>query len=267
MTQEVTTINWRTELQKIVELFSSKTFPETCAKAFINSPMKPCAKWSFGNQLLMLFAGTDDARGFRQWQEVNRWPRKGSRAFYIFGPVIRTKEVEDEKTHEVKEEAYLAGFRLIPVFRFEDTDGKDLPVYKPRDIPPLMDVAEKFGLKVQYEQLYGKYGQASYDDKTIKLATEDWDVFFHELAHQVHRTFAPKNTHGEDPEAEAIAQLVSGTLARLYGRPADEWTWNYIAHYSENKTPEAVGRLCLKVLQRTEKALKLILETASSGWY
>ena len=69
------------ELEKIVQLFSSKQLPDLCAKALINAPEKPSSKWSFGNQLLMLLAGTADARGFRQWNEAGRWVSKGAKAF------------------------------------------------------------------------------------------------------------------------------------------------------------------------------------------
>ena len=87
------------ELNKLVQLFQTKEIPGLLAKCVINSPEKPSARWSFGNQLLMLFHGTTDARGFRQWQQVNRYVKKGSHAFYILGPIVRQKEIEDEITH------------------------------------------------------------------------------------------------------------------------------------------------------------------------
>ena len=92
--------SWRdkanSELQKIVPLFSSKQLPDMCAKAIINAPAKPSSKWSFGNQLLMLLAGTTDARGFRQWNEVGRSVSKGSKAFFILGAC--QKESQEEST-------------------------------------------------------------------------------------------------------------------------------------------------------------------------
>ncbi len=79
--QEGREASWRekanTELEKIVQLFSSKQLPDLCAKALINAPERPSSKWSFGNQLLMLLAGTSDARGYRQWQDVGRHVMKG----------------------------------------------------------------------------------------------------------------------------------------------------------------------------------------------
>ncbi len=248
------------DLDKIVQLFSSKELPDLCARALINAPSKPSSKWSLGNQLLMLLAGTADARGYRQWEEVGRHVRSGAKAFYVLGPVKirRTKENVTANEEEQQEEV-LVGFRGIPVFRVEDTEGNNLPSYTPRDPPPLLEVASRFGMRVMYERLApGVYGATDHDSKTILLATEDWSVFFHELAHAIHRRFEPKTGHGQEPEAETIAQLVAATLARLYGRPADAFSWTYIASQVNSSSPQKVGRLCMRVLDRTKKVLELI---------
>ena len=66
------------------------------------------------------------------------------------------------------------GFMPVPVFRYEDTYGQDLPVYEPKSPPPLLEVAERFGMRVQYERLApGVYGATDHTNKTIVLATED----------------------------------------------------------------------------------------------
>jgi len=263
-TTRVSQATWReradSELQKVVQLFSSKQLPDLCAKALINSPAKPSSKWSFGNQLLMILAGTSDARGFRQWNEVGRSVSKGARAFYILGPVrkkVKTTKETLDRHGESDEEGFrdiLVGFKSIPVFRFEETNGQDLPVYEPKNPPPLLEVAERFGMRVQYERLApGVYGATDYTHKTIVLATEETDVFFHELGHAIHRTFEPKSGHGQEPEAETIAQLVAVTLARLYGSPADSFSWSYIASYAQSNDPQKVGRLCMRVLARHER--------------
>jgi len=255
--------SWReranVELDKIIQLFSSAQLPDLCAKALIAAPEKPSSSWSMGNQLLMLLAGTSDARGYKQWQEVGRHVKQGSKALRILGPVFVEKHLEgatpeDEETVEV-----LVGFRAIPVFKFEDTEGAELPTYTLRDPPPLLDVAERFGMKVNYVRLSaGVYGYTDYEKKVIGLATESWDVFWHELAHALHRTFEPKTNHGQEPEAETVAQLVAATLARLYGRPADGFSWTYIAQQAKSSSPQQVGRLCMTVLDRAKKVLDLI---------
>ena len=117
----------------------------------------------------------------------------------------------------------------------------------------------RFGMQVKYERLApGVYGVTDHSAKTITLATESWDVFFHELAHAIHRTFEPKSSHGQEPVAEAIAQLVAATLARLYDRPADGFSWTYIASQAQSSSPQMVGRLCMRILDRAKKVLDLI---------
>ena len=258
--------NANTELEKIIRLFSTTQLPDLCAKALINAPEKPSSKWSFGNQLLMLLTGTEDARGYRQWQDVGRHVRKGSKAFYILGPVFVKKHLESTDPTEPEEVEVLVGFRAIPVFRVEETEGAELPSYKPRDPPPLIEVAERFGMRENYLRLSaGIYGLTDYERQIIALATEDWTVFWHELAHAIHRSYEPKTGHGQEPEAETIAQLVAATLARLYGRPDDSFSWSYIASQAQSTSPQQVGRLCMRVLDRTRKVLDLIYPTSEVG--
>ena len=248
------------EVDKIVRLFSSTQLPHMCAMALINAPEKPSSKWSMGNQILMILAGTEDARGYKQWNEVGRHVRAGAKAFRILGPVLVEKPLEtvgsdgEEETVEV-----LVGFRAIPVFRYEDTEGEELPIYTPKNPPPLLDVAERFGMRVNYLRLSaGVYGMTDYERQVITLATEDWTVFFHELAHALHRSFEPKSGHDQEPEAETIAQLVAATLARLYGKPTDGFSWTYIAGQAGSGSPQQVERLCLRVLDRAKRVLDLI---------
>ena len=254
------------ELEKIIQLFSSAQLPDLCAKALINAPEKPSSRWSFGNQILMLLAGTTDARGFRQWNEVGRYVRKGAKAFRILGPVFVKKSLESTDPNDDEEIEVLVGFRAIPVFRFEETEGAELPIYKPRDPPPLLEVAERFGMKVNYLRLSaGVLGMTDYERQVITLATEDWTTFFHELAHAIHRSYEPKTNHGQEPEAETIAQLVAATLARLYGRPDDTFSWTYVAGQAQSSSPREVGAMCIRVLDRVEKVLDLIYPVSDIG--
>src|SRR4051794_40846156 len=47
-----------------------------------------CA-WSLCNQLLVLLAGTADARGYRQWQEGGRHVKKGAKSIRILASCTR----------------------------------------------------------------------------------------------------------------------------------------------------------------------------------
>jgi hypothetical protein len=82
--------------QKLIDMFSRQDFPPALSRTIINRMKgdgRPSDKWSITNQMIMRLSGTDDARGFRQWQQVKRSVKKGARAIYIFAPII-TKMTE-----------------------------------------------------------------------------------------------------------------------------------------------------------------------------
>ena len=170
------------------------------------------------------------------------------------------EETELEKP-EPETRTILTGFRCIPVFRYEDTEGKTLKTVKnePKSLPPLADVAKKWGVKVRYDGTScGEYGSFSSEDNEIRLCTDDPTTFFHELSHKAHDRIE-KLKPGQDPEQEAIAQLSACVLGRLYGYNADQYTHRYIAHYAGDGSPERVGRMCYRVLGKTEAVLRMIL--------
>ncbi len=249
-----------TELNKIVELFSSQELPNYCKRVLIDAPEKPSSKWSLGNQLLMLLNGTDDARGFYQWKDTKRYVKKGARAFYILAPNVINAKVQDETTKEEKTVQKLVGFHTVPVFRYEDTDGEPLLAYTPRTVPPLLKVAEKWNIKIEYARVGNAYGAFDETNNKIILATEEAQTFFHELGHAAHARIE-KTKNGQDPEQEAIAQLTSAILSRIYGYNCDNYTWHYIGAYAGEKSPKAIGTMCLRVLAKVKQVVNLILET------
>jgi len=83
----------------------------------------PCRKWSWNNQLITALMGHGDARGFRQWQKVDRHVMKVERFFTILSPV--TKKVKDKQTGE--ERVAVIGFKGTAVFGYSQTDGEPLP--------------------------------------------------------------------------------------------------------------------------------------------
>ena len=132
-------------LHSILEQFKSGDIPQ--AVAFSTFPIAdiPSAQWSILNKIIMFIAGTRDMRGIRQWNHVNRYVKKGSKAFYILVPHL--KKTEDKETGEEKE--VLVGFLAKPAFRYEDTDGERLE-YEHVELPdlPLIERAQEWGVSV-----------------------------------------------------------------------------------------------------------------------
>ena len=249
----------KTVMSDLVRMFSTNTFPEKVAKAYITAPGKPSSKWSWNNRILMILSGTEDARGYKQWAEVGRHPKKGSHAIYILAPRMVKKNPNDAKD----EKRVLIGFRVVPVFRYEDTEGEQLPQYAPRTMPPLLNLAKLNGLKVAYDNSRnGEFGSINLQNKTITLSTESPDTFLHELVHWYDLRNRDDAKSGQDKTQEIVAQFGSCVLSKLYGYDATEYTWNYISSYSESEDPEKIGKECVNILNRVGKVIDEILADA-----
>lgn len=226
---------------KLLTMFEQGTFPPAAARtviARITGVEKPCSSWSFLNQLIVLMSGTDDARGYRQWQEVNRYVTKGAKAVYILVPLTMktTIIVSDLEFGESREETrhLIKGFKTAPVFRYEDTDGNPIPdhSYDPPQLPPLYEVAKHFGM-VRYSPKNGGILGSCSQSGTITLYSHDIDVFFHELGHQVHNSITPLKG-GQHTDQELVAEMVSCVLCEMYGFQGYQWQgWEYMQAYTD----------------------------------
>jgi len=248
-------------LQRIVDLFKAGNIPKALAVATI-PPQKdiPSAKWSISNRVLQFLADTSDARGFRQWQKAERKVKKGAKAFCILGPNTKVINETDDNGEQI-EKTIVTGFHAIPVFRAEDTDGEPLP-YEPVTPPPLADVAEQFSLSVSYQTFASRYyGYYQGESKKIVLASHDFKVFFHELAHAAHERVEGRLKGGQVPSQEIIAELTAATLAQMYCPEANlGFSYKYVKSYAE-KSKKTIERACLAVINTVGLVLDEILKT------
>ena len=255
-------------LAEILTMFESGALPEAIAQTRIIRERhdRPMAEWSLGNQLLALIHGTDDARGFRQWEQVGRHVRRGSRAFSILGPCTVKRTETDAETGEEVRRVVVTGFKAIPVFRLEDTEGEPIeyPDYAPAELPPLVDVAERLNVPVRYSPVpANERGHFSLVRGEIVLGTLDVDTFFHELGHAAHATLEPLQG-GQNPRQEIIAETVAAVLCKLYGY--DGYLGearDYVGFYAGAEKPE---RAVMRLLADVRRVLDVILapgETAA----
>lgn len=257
----------RQALQELIEMFASGKLPEAVALTVIKpAGDRPSDRWSLGNRLLMLLAGTEDARGYRQWQKVGRHVKKGSKAFYIFAPVFdkRKVAVEDPKTGRQRKEEreILLYFRPVPVFRYEDTEGAPLnePDYSPPELPPLYKVAKRFRVKVEYRAQRNWFfrGWFHFGERKIVLQTHDVKTFFHELAHAAHAQLRELQG-GQHPDQEIVAEVAAAALCKLYGYEGYlKHSSDYIRTYS-SEDPEEALKVVMSLLAEVERVLLLIL--------
>jgi hypothetical protein len=267
---------WQDALSGILQEFQQGTIPEAIALAMFPKADIPSGKWSLLNRLLMVMAGTGDARGIKQWNQVGRRVKKGAHAFRIFAPrFIKLKssqnlsEDEDQEpaaTAETKEKKRIVGFLLIPVFKVEDTEGEPLSYEEALEIPdlPLMEVARAWGLEVKAIPGNGRiYGCISLSAGRISLASPEEKVFFHELAHAAHNR-ADLLKERARWQREMVAELSAAVLCRVCGRQPDEnlgESFGYLQEQAE-KAGLTVIQACLAVLSDVETILNLVFSEA-----
>lgn len=249
-------------LATILGMFETGDLPAAVARTVIERQETdaPSGRWSLGNRLLMMAARTADARGFNQWKQVGRHVKAGAHAFYILAPRTITKKVTDPETGQERPERIVIGFLGVPVFRYEDTEGAEIPHadYTPAMLPPLFPVAKAWGIDVTWQPIEGCdfWGSFSPSANRIRLCTHDAKVFFHELAHAAHGKIRPLKG-GQHPDQEIVAETVAAVLCRLYG--LDGYLWygaEYVKGYAGGSNP---GRAAMRVLADVEACLDLIL--------
>lgn len=246
-------------LSVILDRFKTGDIPEAVAFLMFPVPDIPSAHWSLLNRTVMFLSGTYDGRGYRQWQQVGRYVKRGSKAFYILVPFI--KKTEDEKADDKQT---LLGFGCKPVFRLEDTSGQPLD-YEQIRIPdlPLIERAEEWGVSVKcIPGNYSYYGFYSSTRKEIGLATPEEKTFFHELSHAAHEKVRGQLKPGQDSLQEIVAELSAAALCKLLGKQTNDTfgnSYRYIERYAE-KLKTSPYTACLKVMSETEKVLNLILK-------
>jgi N-terminal domain of anti-restriction factor ArdC len=254
--------------QKIVRLFEdANSLPAPLAQVFIcRHDSGHCRKWSFGNQLLVVLNGFTDARTFNQWQEIGRNVKKGEKAFYILAPV--TKKVKDKNTDE--EKVIMCGFRGLPVFGPQQTEGMPLPsgdseIEQWVESLPLMAVAKQWGLAVVTFDGAGvgmlgcyRYGKA------IELGVKNLSTWAHELVHAADDRNGSLKERGQHWRSETAAELGGAVLLEILGfeREADlGGCWEYVQGYAEQEKI-SVTEACMRILDRMCRAVGLILDAA-----
>lgn len=208
-------------VENLMNMFKSGKMPEKVAFSIIHKhegDVIPSDKWSVGNRVLSLLQCTADARGYKQWMEVGRHVKKGCHAIYIMAPLTRKIEENDKLTGEAKDKVIITGFRPLPVYRFEDTEGAALPydhAYEPKQYPPFFDTAKKLGIDVSYRPMAANYlGKFSLHTNKIQLCAHDAVVYYHELAHAVHSTFVDLRVY-DSQKAEIVAEFSACVLAEI----------------------------------------------------
>lgn len=257
-------------VHKLLQMFESGKFPEAVVMSVIRKREGeeiPSDKWSLGNRLLIHMQGTEDARGYKQWQMCGRQVKKGTKAIYIFSPatkIIKEKNLEGEEEKKI----IITGFYPTSVFRYEDTEGEKLPEYnyQPKKYPPFFDVAEKLGIEISYKPLkYDYYGRYNKSSDSIELCSESAVTYYHELAHALDNRLNGDLKKSSEQRNEIVAEFSAIVLCQLSGIEGyEDQSYKYIKHYCEkDKSNNAILKSIMKILSDVEKIVNEVLNVSS----
>jgi antirestriction protein ArdC len=157
--------------------------------------------------------------GFRTWNELGRFVKKGEKGILILAPIVRRKAHREDDAEE--RQALIAGFRAAYVFDVSQTDGQELPEISmvagdPRGYADrLRSFAYARGIAVEYSDLIAPARGMSSGGKITLLSGQspavEFSTLVHELAHELlhrgdHRSSTSRSLR--ETEAEATAFVV-----------------------------------------------------------
>lgn len=185
------------------------------------------------NNTFLIWAHRPDAnlvKGFRQWNDLNRYVRKGEHGIPILAPVFKKHKIKDDLGQE-KEEEYLAYFMGVYVFDVKQTEGEALPKAPEISLAEgtsildrLLAFANKRNIKVSCVEMGGTHHGTSYggaiDIDSRLTEVRQSLVLLHEIAHEL--LHMNEKARKENPEltqrqAETEAETVAYTVARYFG--------------------------------------------------
>ncbi len=218
--------------------------------------------YSFHNAMLIYLQSGGQAtyvKGFRAWNELGRYVKKGATGLAILAPCYKKIEVfkePDDKLHyddkegEKETKRVLSGFRIAYVFDISDTDGSDeqLPVLvtglagnteAERDIfQRLLDVVSK---DFVVNEVSGTASKGSYnlESKVISVRSDlqylqRIKTLLHEVAHAYDFEMNPDDTIPRN-RRELIAESVAFVVSTRLGLDTSSYSMSYIQSWLKDK--------------------------------
>ncbi|MHC4677763.1 MAG: ArdC family protein [Planctomycetota bacterium] len=198
-------------------------------------------KYSLGNAILIGFQkpNATHVAGFRTWQKLGRYVKKGEHGIAIMAPIVWRRKVtpaDDQDDKEDREEDTSLTFKTVYVFDVSQTEGKPLP-----------ELTRAEGNPGSYTERLERF----ISGRGIKLERSNLSLV-HETAHEmlhVDPTNRPKDKTVREAEAEAVAFVVCHGI----GLDTNTTSSDYIQLYNGDK-----GTL-VKSLERIQRTASEIL--------
>ena len=221
--------------------------------------------YSLANTILINLQKPDASHvcGYRTWQKMGRYVKKGERGIAIMAPIMRRKKhCEDDETPDTDEETVIT-FKTVYLFDLSQTDGKPLPAFAKVQGNPgeylnrLKGFVSDRSIELKYAEAIGSAQGISKGGviilKNNLSPAEEFSVMVHELAHELlhqHQTTKPQSKTVCEVEGEAVAFIVGQAIGLNLGTSSSD----YIQLYDGTK------ETLIESLERIQKTAAVIIE-------
>ena len=261
-------------------------------KAYLNSEnyKKFLTKMSQFNQyssrnLRLILAQKPDASylaSYNTWKKFDRHVKRGEKALSVIIPVTYVKK--DQQGHPIldkdgKPETGLT-FRLKPTtFDVSQTEGKAMP--KATEVKEqltdldyanlyraLMSIAKTNNVSVRFEEMErSTFGYYNPTENQIVLRSNEMNksqiikTFLHETAHsELHHNDNSQQEQLTKSTAELQAESVAYVVASYYGIDTADYSFDYLAGWSNDKETLADLEAQLDIVQQEAKSLMVRMD-------
>lgn len=205
-------------------------------------------RYSFSNCLLILIQRPDATRvaGFRAWNKLNRFVRKGEVGIMVMAPVTKVvgerEELQDDGTTKKVHVRRLVAAKPVYVFDISQTDGEDLPELEARSGEPgkhldkLKRLYSKHGISLEYVPGLPGGALGISEKGSVKIvegqsSAGEFMVLVHELAHELLHQDKDRRKEttktSRELEAEAVAYVVGHAIGLSIGKASSDYIQLY----------------------------------------
>lgn len=208
--------------------------------------------YSFRNTMLIYLQNPQATyvKGYKAWNQLGRYVKKGSKGLSILAPCFRTKHDVGQEEEEKKCEKVISGFRVTYVYDIADTDGSDeyLPVLvkgltgnsetQQKLYERILEVISK---EYQVTEVMGIAAKGSYNRETGKICVRgDLDylqkikTLLHEYAHAIDFKLHSESDVKHN-QRELIAESVAYVVSENLGLDTGSYSISYINTWMGDK--------------------------------
>ena len=217
--------------------------------------------YSFGNAILIYMQNPNATyvKGYKAWNQLGRYVKKGSKGLAILAPCFKKTEVFKEpenkaEYHDAEGEKeikrVISGFRVTYVYDIADTDGSDeyIPVLvkglagnseQEKEIyDRLLDVISR---EYTVKEVIGTASKGSYNLETKVISVrsdleylQKIKTLLHETAHAVDFSLHPEPDISRN-RRELIAESVAFVVSLRLGLDTSSYSMSYIQSWLRDK--------------------------------